>query len=73
MNEETYAEKFDKKYADKGGVNELLRLYDAKLKNPEIAEYFDLSEEGITHALKKILGKDYMAWLFRKGVTRPSK
>lgn len=61
-----YQEQFDLNHRDRGGLKMLITLYQEGKSNPEIAQHFGMTEQGISYTLKKILGSEYMAWPWRK-------
>lgn len=66
MGTETTIEDFNDKYAKQGGVPTLLELYQQGLSSPDIGQRFGLQGKEIDYYLKRIIGKGYIAYPFRK-------
>lgn len=69
MINETTINNFNEKYADKGGVTKLMDLYKQGLSSPAIGKHFNLEGKQIDYYLKRLIGKDYLAWPWRKAMS----
>jgi hypothetical protein len=66
MSDNDYELIFELKYKEFGGLAKLKELYMQGASNPAIAKHFGMTEQGITYALRRILGHRYVGWPFRK-------